>query len=255
MLNDIEFFGIGHNVSEVENLRFNWLSAHDYVFYYFENPCIVMGKETKAHACVIFGNTQERDYATKADFVNSYVGFAMPEALFSDFGLKTKTVYYPHNFEDINLVIKELVSENRSRGHNYRQVMFALLLKLLALTGRGLGSSEPDFDSRIVVMTNIRKLYLENLAEEKNIEKLIAQTSFSRTVFYELYQKFFHTTPKDDLIWERLHYSRQLIMNTDMKIYEIAAACGFENISHFSRSFSKRFGYTPKDYAKAVRKK
>lgn len=255
MVEEIIFYGIGHNVAEVENLRFNWLAPSHHVFYYFENPCIVKGKQTREHACIIFGNGEERNYATMKNFVNSYVGFIIPDKLFASFGLKTNSVFYPKNFEDINLTIKEIANENTHRRINYRQAMCALLLKLLTAASRGIDNVKNDFDSRIIAMEKVRSKYLEDLAVEKDIDKLIAETTFSRTVFYELYQKFFHTTPKDDLIWSRLHHSRQLIVNTDMKIYEIAAACGFENIGHFSRTFSKRFGYTPKDYAKAVRKK
>lgn len=255
MFDNVSFYGIGHNISEVENLTFNWLIPDHYVFMYYENPCVIKGEISKEHACIIFGIGDTRDYATKKNFVNSYVGFRLPEDVFASFGVKRNIVFYPRNFEEINSVIKEIADENRSRRKNYLPRMYSLLINLLTAASRGTENPEEAFDKRLIIMENIRKRYLADLASPTDINALISKTPFSRTVFYELYQKFFHDSPKNDLIWARLHRSKELMANTDMKIYEIAAACGFENIGHFSRTFSKRFGYTPKNYSMAVRKR
>ena len=43
---------------------------------------------------------------------------------------------------------------------------------------------------------------------------------------------------------------RSLLLNSDLKIYQIAEVAGFQNTDHFNRIFKKRTGVTPSDYRK-----
>jgi len=43
----------------------------------------------------------------------------------------------------------------------------------------------------------------------------------------------------------RLQKAHQLIINTDLRISEIALECGFENCTHFSKSFHNEYGQAP----------
>ena len=43
----------------------------------------------------------------------------------------------------------------------------------------------------------------------------------------------------------RLDHARSLLAETEMSLFEIAAACGFESKGYFSRSFKQRFGFPP----------
>ena len=42
-----------------------------------------------------------------------------------------------------------------------------------------------------------------------------------------------------------------LLTNTGLSIREIALACGYGSLSHFSKSFSASFGRRPRDYRDA----
>lgn len=44
----------------------------------------------------------------------------------------------------------------------------------------------------------------------------------------------------------RLRRAHALMLNTDLRITEICYACGYRSLSHFLRSFKKKFGLTPK---------
>jgi AraC family carnitine catabolism transcriptional activator len=44
----------------------------------------------------------------------------------------------------------------------------------------------------------------------------------------------------------RLERARQLLRQTDMRIMDIAVACGFSGQAHFSRAYRKRFGVAPR---------
>jgi AraC family transcriptional regulator, exoenzyme S synthesis regulatory protein ExsA len=68
-------------------------------------------------------------------------------------------------------------------------------------------------------------------------------SSFKRE-FYRCYQ----TTPAKWLIKRRLECAAQMLRTTRLSIIEIALECGFEEPSHFSRTFKSRFGLSPTDY-------
>lgn len=44
---------------------------------------------------------------------------------------------------------------------------------------------------------------------------------------------------------------RSMLINSDLKIYQIAEIAGFQNTDHFNRTFKKRTGLTPSDFKKS----
>ena len=48
----------------------------------------------------------------------------------------------------------------------------------------------------------------------------------------------------------RLNKAKQMLARRDKSIKEVALACGFSDLSYFSRSFKKVFGYTPSQFVK-----
>ena len=48
----------------------------------------------------------------------------------------------------------------------------------------------------------------------------------------------------------RLRNAKQLLDNTELSVTEICFECGYHNLSHFLRSFKKKYGTTPKEYRK-----
>ncbi|MBQ8357946.1 MAG: helix-turn-helix transcriptional regulator [Clostridia bacterium] len=48
----------------------------------------------------------------------------------------------------------------------------------------------------------------------------------------------------------RLRHAGALLQSSTLSVTEICYACGYRNLSHFLRSFKKKFGVTPKTYRK-----
>lgn len=85
------------------------------------------------------------------------------------------------------------------------------------------------------------EISLQLLAKECNVSAQYLSGCFSREVgiSYEGY-----------LCRLRLQSATQLLLQTDWSVTEICYACGYRNLSHFLRSFAKRFGVSPKQYRK-----
>ncbi|WP_428523517.1 GlxA family transcriptional regulator [Roseibium sp.] len=60
-----------------------------------------------------------------------------------------------------------------------------------------------------------------------------------------LFQKHLKMSPKQFAINQKLTRARNLLLQTEQSISEIALACGYESPSHFIRTYQNRFGVTP----------
>lgn len=67
----------------------------------------------------------------------------------------------------------------------------------------------------------------------------------SLSAFKRDFEKAFHTTPGKWLMNKRLEQAKLLLSHSDKAVGEVAFELGFENLSHFSKSFKAKFGNSP----------
>ena len=58
----------------------------------------------------------------------------------------------------------------------------------------------------------------------------------------------FGTSLHKDIIKGRIEHAAQLLLQTQMSVTDVAAACGYENLEHFSRQFKKYHGVAPSKF-------
>ncbi len=68
-------------------------------------------------------------------------------------------------------------------------------------------------------------------------------STFQRT-FNELYQQ----TPAKYILEQRMLKAKEMLLDTSMRISEIAYDCGFQSTSTFNRSFKNHYKLSPSDY-------
>lgn len=61
-----------------------------------------------------------------------------------------------------------------------------------------------------------------------------------------LFSKFAGMTPKAYYMKLRLEHARDLLLQTELKIIEVAMASGFNSATHFSKLYKKHFGVSPR---------
>ncbi len=254
-MNSISFVNAGYNVAEPRRLHFQW-ALPQYAFLYFQGPVVVSGKEYGAGACILYKRGTAHDYMTLKGFVNSYIGFNAPDELFSFLNIKLDKVIFPNNCDEINNILFSICHENSLAEYGYEISIKARILDLIVAIAKGTNPSVNLYSSSDIKnrMTLLRTDFLSDITSPPEFESLLKKYGFSRTQGFKYYSQFFHSSPKEDLIWARLEKARNLMkLNPDMKIYEIAERCGFTNIPHFFRIFKNRYGYTPKDYINAIK--
>jgi AraC family transcriptional regulator, exoenzyme S synthesis regulatory protein ExsA len=73
----------------------------------------------------------------------------------------------------------------------------------------------------------------------------------SLSSFKREFRKHYGTSPGRWLLERRLERSASLLQTTGMSVTEIMFECGFEDLSHFSRTFKEKFGRSPNAYRRA----
>jgi AraC-like DNA-binding protein len=101
----------------------------------------------------------------------------------------------------------------------------------------------PQFDpiQQVMEANCLYNLTLQDYAKMLNL----SLSSFKRH-FISVYK----TTPGHWLQEQKLNYGYKLLVSTDKPVTDIAFECGFENSTHFSHLFKKRFGLSPLKYRK-----
>ncbi len=94
-------------------------------------------------------------------------------------------------------------------------------------------------------LIEIVKLMTENLETPLSMEELADAVGYTMRHIERQFQKCLGITPMRYYQNLRLDHARSLITETDMTLFDIAAACGFNTKSHFSKVFTRRFGMPP----------
>jgi AraC-like DNA-binding protein len=141
---------------------------------------------------------------------------------------------------------EELYHLARSRGRK-RAAEYLLLSLLYRWFGEG---AEPEPIPREQNEHTERALgMMENMIREKlNIGNLAARLGISEEHFIRLFHKKLGMSPFQYFIRLKIEAAASFLVESSLKIGEVAERFGFENPFHFSRIFKKCTGLSPLEY-------
>ena len=109
---------------------------------------------------------------------------------------------------------------------------------------------DADIDGLLADVEKPGKIDLADFMEKNfmfnmPMEKFGYLTGRSLTTFKRDFKKAFRTTPQKWLTQKRLELAHYRLADQHAKPADVYFEVGFENLSHFSHAFKKRFGYPP----------
>lgn len=117
------------------------------------------------------------------------------------------------------------------------------------------GAREASVDQRISLQSRVgmRNPHVARAIELMRgaLEEPITPAAIAQAVgvsvrqLERLFGRYFNTSPKRYYTELRLDRARHLLLQTEMSIAEIAVACGFQSVGHFTRLYRKAFGTPP----------
>jgi transcriptional regulator GlxA family with amidase domain len=89
------------------------------------------------------------------------------------------------------------------------------------------------------------RLIEDNVEAPLSSPEIADRLGVSTRQLERMFERYMNTSPKRYIMELRLHRARNLIVQSDQAITEIAMACGFTSTSHFSKVYREHFGNTP----------
>ncbi|CAH8283077.1 helix-turn-helix protein [Mariniflexile fucanivorans] len=93
----------------------------------------------------------------------------------------------------------------------------------------------------------------DNISKKMSLKKLAEMSGMSDKQFQRYFKKNFNKSPIQFITDLKLDKSRELLLNSDFNIAEIADNLGFANPSYFAKIFKRKYHLTPKAYQKTYK--
>ena len=187
----------------------------------------------------------------KQGFVNDWLYLESDEltALLKQYPLPLNTAFSVGRPLALRSLFHKLRAETISQAIGYQQ-------KQLALLTEGIIDLYRDYTfQKNATLPHVRlELIREKMlcAPEKawTLEEMATDCGYSVSRFCALYKEQFGIAPKQELMAARLLMAQQLLQYSGNSVTDIATACGFQSLAHFSRYFKDNTGVSPQKYKK-----
>jgi AraC-like DNA-binding protein len=93
----------------------------------------------------------------------------------------------------------------------------------------------------------VREYISENFLDDHSLTSLARHFATNSNKLMCLFRNTFGQTIFDYITEKRMHYAREILMETDLTVYEAARKLGYKNANHFSTAFKKNFGVCPSE--------
>ena len=156
--------------------------------------------------------------------------------------------YYSKIADCLNRADK-LCTNGRPLGYELaiKGFLFEFLFSLYEITET---NAIPQIDSNknLDKIKDVIKYIEENYQHPISIDEIANVCNFSSSHFMKYFKKVMGTSFIDYLNEYRLSMASRLLLSSSDNILEVAAECGYENLSYFNRIFKKKYGITPSAY-------
>jgi YesN/AraC family two-component response regulator len=88
----------------------------------------------------------------------------------------------------------------------------------------------------------------EHFNQPLSLKQLADIAGLSPNYFHKIFSEVMKVTPNDYIASIRLNKAKELLLTTNLQIYNISDQCGFNNVSYFGYLFKKSFHATPIDF-------
>ena len=90
--------------------------------------------------------------------------------------------------------------------------------------------------------------------EDVTLDTLAREAGISRFHFARQYKAFHGLAPHQHLVQMRIQNARELLLNTDLAVLDVALESGYEHGGHFAAAFKAATGSSPESFRKAARR-
>jgi AraC family transcriptional regulator, exoenzyme S synthesis regulatory protein ExsA len=151
-----------------------------------------------------------------------------------------------------------LLSYITNTDSSYKKLAEMKFRELILIIATGSGNSEVTHYFSSLCNTSrpsLQSVMESNFNYPMSLEEYARLSGRSLSTFKRDFKEIYSTTPGRWLTQKRLEYGRYLLDQTGKSVTEVVLDCGFKNLSHFSRTYKKKFGTAPLRHKKTSKQK
>lgn len=153
-------------------------------------------------------------------------------------------------------LMKSLYCTAQAPRHNatllYQLATRHLISYLLGLEGTLVARSQARCGLAPAVQRRVLGYIDEHLDAEISIDSMAAVAGLSTFHFLRQFRRSMAQTPHRYVVQQRLARARQLLLQTDLSVLDIALQCGFDNPSHFAKRFREQYRLAPTAFRRSL---
>lgn len=128
-------------------------------------------------------------------------------------------------------------------------------VRVMTICAKYLTSQNAIEGTSPTVAMKAKRYILENLSSKLSLSEIAESIECSRSTLLSTFKKSFGTTVNAFITDTRLKRAKQMLLDGDHTINEVALSTGFYDQSYFSKVFSKEYGITPSEFRAQIQKK
>jgi len=219
---------------------------------------VFIGKNV-LHQTLLAANPRHERIVMHIDdrFVRDALG-SHAELLLSPFAQSTPVVRLRgEDRERLDALMARMLDELRTKSPGYELALKQAIADLLLLASRSVQCGHPTEPSNVSPlhrkMSEIVRYLNANYAEEIRIGDLAERFYISPYYMSRSFKEATGFTVIDYLNLTRIREAQRLLRESRLSVTEIAARTGFDNFSHFGKTFKKITRTSARDYRKEQR--
>lgn len=194
-------------------------------------------------------------------FPLSFLSFQSEDALEKDvfLPLRQKKLLFPIRLKTFGAekqmtnLIREMISVNDEKEIGYQLRTRILLLELIERLLKEDGFSQVGFTSNTGMQRELLAYIQEHYREKISLHMLAEEFHLSEKYISWYFKEHFSISFMQYVSHLRMTSAKEMLINTEQSITEVALSCGYPSVNLFIRSFKEMYGVTPLQYRKQVK--
>jgi len=133
-----------------------------------------------------------------------------------------------------------------SKQHESVVTLLTIFAEHLSMVSNQIVVREQNTESPVI--TRAKQFITDHQTEELSLEQVAKSVNTSKFYFCKMFKKATGINFTDYLSRVRTERAKNLLLNPNLRVSEIAYEVGFQSLTHFNRVFKRILGRSPTDY-------
>ncbi|MBO7170321.1 MAG: helix-turn-helix transcriptional regulator, partial [Clostridia bacterium] len=166
-------------------------------------------------------------------------------------GIRADCLYFPTATDFITAILREIEAEFFGESAEGERLIALKLEELFLKLGRAVTGSASAVDKETREKLRVLRGHVFAATEHRwTVGEMAERVHLSSSRFQVVYKSLFGISPMRDLIDARIDRAKKLLLSSDVSVFEVARAVGYDNVCHFIRQFKEAVGVSPRAYRK-----